>query len=89
MNLTSNTTTVYFRWALPPGNDRVESSITYLAFVVMTVLIFSIVMVTRQRQLRNYLQLVNTFANAFNPTLHNGERINRGHNACNKESNEK
>ena len=88
MNLTSNTTTGYSRWAPPPGDDRVESSITYVALVVMTVLIFSIVMVTRQRQLRNHLHLAKTFANAFNPTLHNGERITKDHNACNKESNE-
>ena len=89
MNLTSNTTTGYFRWVPPPGNDTVESSITYHALVVITVLKFSIIMVTRQRQFRNHLQLANTFANAFNPTLHNGERITRDHNACNMESNEK
>ena len=89
MNLTSNTMTGYFRWAPPPVNCSVESSITYLALVVMIVLIFLIVMVTRQRQLRNHLQLANTFANAFNPNLHNGERITRDHNACNTESNEK
>ena len=90
MNVASNAKTGYFRWAPPPGNDRIESSITYLALVVMTVLIFSIVIVvTQQRQLRNNLQLANTFANAFNTTLHDGERITRNHNACNKESNDK
>ena len=60
MNLTSNATTGYFRWAPPPRNDRIESSLTYLALVVMTALIFSILMVTRQRQLRNHLQHANT-----------------------------
>ena len=48
MNLTSNATTGYFRWAPPPRNDRIESSPTYLALVVMTVLILSILIVTRQ-----------------------------------------
>ena len=85
MNVTSNTTTGYFRWAPPPRNDRVESSLTYLALVVVTVLIFSILMVTRQRQLRKHLQLA---MNAFNSTLH-GERITTDLNVFNKESNEK
>ena len=53
MNLTSNETTGYFRWAPPPRNDRIESSLTYLTLAVMTALIFSISMVTRQRKLQN------------------------------------
>ena len=85
MNVTSNTTTGYFRWAPSPRYDRVESSLTYLSLVVMTVLIFSILMVTRQRKLRKHLQLA---MNAFNPTLY-GERITRDCNVCNMESNEK
>ena len=85
MNVTSNATTGYFRWAPSPRNDRVESSLIYLVLVVMTVLIFSILMVTRQRQLRKHLQLA---MNAFNSTLH-GERITTDLNAFNKESNEK
>ena len=60
MNLTSNATTGYLSWAPPPRNDKLESSLTYLALVVITGLIFSILMVTRQRQLRNHLQLANT-----------------------------
>ena len=60
MNFTSNATTGFLSWAPPPRNDRLESSLTYVALVVMTVLIFSILMVTRQRQLRNHLQLANT-----------------------------
>ena len=60
MNFTSNATTGFLSWAHPPRNDRLESSLTYVALVVMTVLIFSILMVTRQRQLRNHLQLANT-----------------------------
>ena len=85
MNLTSNATTGYFRWVRPPRNYRIGSSLTYLALVVMTVLIFSILMVTRQRQLRKHLQLA---MNAFNSTLH-GERITTDLNVFNKESNEK
>ena len=80
MNLTSDAGTGYFRWAPQPRNDRIESSLTYLALVVMTALIFSILMVTRQRQLRHHLQLANTLY---------GERITRDLNACNKESNKK
>ena len=60
MNLASNATTGYLSSAPQPRNDRLESSVTYLALVVVTVLIFSILMVTRQRQLRNHLQLANT-----------------------------
>ena len=86
MNVTSNATTGYFRLAPPPRNDRVESSLTYLALLVMTVLIFSILMVTRQRQLRKHLQFA---MNAFNPTLLNDERITRDLNTFNKDSNEK
>ena len=85
MNLTSDATTGYFRRASPPRNDRIESLLTYIALVVMTVLIFSILMVTRQRQLRKHLQLV---MNAFNSALH-GERITTDLNVFNKESNEK
>ena len=85
MNLTSDAGTGYFRWAPQPRNDRIESSLTYLALVVMTVLIFLILMVTRQRQLQKHLQLA---MNAFNPTLHD-ERITTDLNVFNKESNEK
>ena len=60
MNLISNATTGYFRWAPPARNDRIELSLTYLAVVLMTALIFSISMVTLHRLLRNHLQLANT-----------------------------
>ena len=86
MILTSNATTGYFRWALLPGNDRIESSIMYLALVVRTVLIFSILMVTQQRQFRNNLR---THLQMRLIPLHNGDRITRDLNVCNKESNEK
>ena len=51
MNLTSDATTGYFRRASPPRNDRIESLLTYIALVVMTVLMFSILMATLKRQL--------------------------------------
>ena len=41
MNLTSNATTGYFRWAPPPRNDGIESSLVYLTLVFMNVLLFA------------------------------------------------